>query len=355
MFALALGLTPLSATPFQGSPALIAATEPMSPNAAQLSCEVSTTAYEATAYSPNVEGITLNILSENSFAESGALTLGIVHPVATSLQALVTSEQEHRTLNTAPTQNHCNAKEDPTDSPEEEETTEDFPTDIPNLDPSVLEEPAPSAPTPNAPTPNTPTPNAPTIEVFPELPAEQQPTTETSEPATASPQPSIPTIIPASAAPTSPVDSSVDPRNVTPDAEPAAPFDGSTPDPTLAALADGSYRYLAGNYQYGVYTDAQLMANGGAIFLLTKAGDQITGTLRPRVDQPGVCISGVVRGNSVLYMRQSQTESGETIYSPDSLDLSEYSRINAGSAIAPTECDEPTVEAESTVEIEQTK
>jgi len=373
------------------SPLLLAATQSPSPDAMQLSCGLSSgraSAYReviAPAQSANGQG-------------------GIAHPVASSPQPLVTSAQEWTTIwrdatsqatqleplpnslafiedvvGAVPTQAQprCNTKEEPTTEvlPPVQSAPAD---DIPNLDPSVLPPVAPEAPTPEAPASESPTvtpPSAPPTFAIPARPV--------------SPPPSDP---------------SIDPTNVTPTAEPAAPFDGVVV-PTLDALPDGVYRYLSGNYEYGIYSDEQLIANGGAVFLLTKTGNNVVGNFYPQLGQPGVCIDGSLSGNSVVgpayaidaivadsadaeqpadpdenegtsgvtevgdsyrpyagltsfQVRQPQTvRVGEAssqalriFYADSLLDLSEYSRINAGTSLDDSECDVPAVDAASSAD-----
>ena len=51
---------------------------------------------------------------------------------------------------------------------------------------------------------------------------------------------------------------------------------------------------------------------------------------------------------SALQVRKGRTVADRLIYDDVVLDLSEYSRINAGSAIAPTECNIPATDTETT-------
>ena len=166
-----------------------------------------------------------------------------------------------------------------------------------------------------------------------------------------------------------------DPNNFTPEAFAPTPFDGSR-TASLESLPDGSYRYLAGSFETRAYSDAVLVENGGSIFLLTKVGNQVTGNLMPRLGLPGICVTGTLSGDVItgaaypgdtadvaqesareigdaydpygsgaLQIRQSQTVGDRTYYAGALLDLSNFSRINAGTALAPTACEVPTVEA----------
>ncbi|MEL6602642.1 MAG: hypothetical protein AAFP20_05380 [Cyanobacteria bacterium J06614_10] len=355
------------------SPLLLAATRPTSPGAEQLSCELS-------------EDLSTHALSAHSnptqptlLPTNGANIHPIVHPVGSSQQALVTAEGEWLAFDAGqPTslfssQSGCRLKEEPTTEAPSAPTEE--PADpLPNLDPAVSPPPAapPSPPVPQPEAEQIPTP----------APAPASPSTN-AEPATDNTIPTRPVAPP-------PSDPGIDPNNFTPETEAPTPFDGIV-IPPLSALPDGSYRYLAGNYEFGNYTDEQLIANGGAIFLLTKRGNQVVGELRPRLDQPGVCVTGTVSGNTItgsaypqqpsegeattaavpadetavtngekdaagetsqpyaiggLQIRQPRTVAGQTYYAEALLDLSEFSRINAGFALAPTSCEIPSAEEE---------
>ncbi|MEL6261081.1 MAG: hypothetical protein AAFR12_08430 [Cyanobacteria bacterium J06626_6] len=368
------------------SPLLLAATHAASPDAGRLSCELS-------------EDLTTHTYSAHSSELQPTLTptenIGahpIVHPVGSRQQALVTAEREWLAFDSAqaPTsfhpQSNCRIKEEPTEAPSA--PLGEPADDLPNLDPAVS--PLPSAPQPETrpnadPTPPTPTADPATTDPSPTV--EDVP--ESAPPAS---PPAAPLTIPTRPVTPPPGDPGIDPTNFTPETAAPTPFDGIVVPP-LAALPDGSYRYLAGNYEFGNYTNGQLIANGGSIFLLTKTGNQVIGELRPRLDQPGICVSGTVSGNSItgsaypqsteaetsadgetevngedeaeaeatvendtvgetyqpytisaLQIRQPRTVAGRTYYAGALLDLSEYSRINAGTALAPTSCEIPSTD-----------
>lgn len=374
------------------SPLLLAAATPTTPAEMQLSCGLGRAIYRE---------VIAPVQSANSQGH-------IVHPVASSPQALVTSAHEwtaiwrgavqdlqaetappslafvEEAVSAAPTQaqSRCNRKESPTETP----TTLSGATsgDIPNLDPSVLS-PASPAPVPPA---AMPLPDFST----PELSTERPP----AETLPGSPELAVPTASPTFSIPTRPIspppaDPGIDPTNVTPTSDPATPFDGVVV-PALEALPDGVYRYLSGNYEYGIYSNEQLIANGGAVFLLTKTGDRVVGNFYPTLGQSGVCVDGVLRSNSVLgpayvmnpipldtvasetdaqgtptaaaasyqpyegrpsfQVRQPQVLGSRLFYAESLLDLSEYSRINAGTALAPTACDVPSSTLETAVDAE---
>jgi len=411
--------------PFKGlaivaSPMLLAATSPPA-NTVQMSCGLS---------HPSGR----EVVSSTSLAASEG---HVVHPVASSTQAVVTSAQEwiaiwlnaaqdslgqnaaaetmpdslafvENAVSTASAQrqSRCtggesslkNSKEEPSDIPT---LPSSVPTgDLPNLDPAVLP-PVSPAPVPASPAPNAPAALPPLV-LPPSAPSSSAPSPS------AAPSASGPTIFaPIPTRPTSPppIDPTVDPTNVTPTSEPATPFDGVV-TPTLAALPDGAYRYLSGNYEYGIYSDQQLAANGGAVVLLTKRGDRVVGNFYPRFGQSGICISGRLSEDTVVgpaytidavtvdtngesISQNKVTEVGESyepyagvatfqvrqprivrvdatasqaagedlqqtvriVYAESLLDLSEYSRINAGSALAPSDCDVPVATTERVIDL----
>lgn len=176
----------------------------------------------------------------------------------------------------------------------------------------------------------------------------------------------------------------VDPNNFTPNSQVATPFDGTVPD-SLGNLPDGSYRYLQGRFENLPYSDDVLRASGRSIFLLTKTGNEVVGRLTPRLGEAGVCIDGELNGDIVMGTAYSEVAiiadavevdaaevdtaevdaaekaatpfdtfdssalevngrvaAGEqTVAANVSLNLDEFSRINAGSVIAPTTCTAP--------------
>lgn len=320
----------------------------------------------------------------------------IVHPVSASLQALVTSAQEWSALlrgeNYRPERTAgsvINLLQSADDSSASAELAESSSYQVQEIQCMALKEApssAPIAPTAEEPKDEIPflepaTGSAPAVELTPAVPTEEPiapAVPDVAEPAT--PVAPITPAMPSVAAP------DADPFNFTPDDAAPTPFSGIVVPP-LSALPDGSYRYLAGNYEYGVYTDEQLAANGGAVFLLTKRGNEVTGYLRPRIDRPGICVTGLVGGNSVvgaaypdeaiapqantadvssaaagnaytpfaglssLQVRQPRTVADRTYYADAKLDLSEYSRINAGAAIAPTECELPASDIDADTEM----
>ncbi|MEL7225250.1 MAG: hypothetical protein AAGL17_10375, partial [Cyanobacteria bacterium J06576_12] len=287
---------------------------------------------------------------------------------APGLRADDTNERMVANVTLSLEQRRCNTKEEPTAAPA---TPQGEPAnDIPNLDPSVNPPTPAPQPTPAQAPPSNETapPEATPEETVPDISQPSAPASSTSP-------------IPRRQASPPPADPSEDPTNVTPTSEPPSPFDGLTV-PTLGTLPDGVYRYLSGNYEYGVYSNEQLRANGGSLFLLTKVGDEVVGNFYPSFDEPGICIDGTVSGNSIsgeaypfgtsadvsnaedsdteetatsevgesfvpflgftnLQVRQPRQVGEFTYYADALLSISEYSRINAGTSLAPTECNVP--------------
>lgn len=139
--------------------------------------------------------------------------------------------------------------------------------------------------------------------------------------------------------------------------------------PALATLPDGNYRYVSGETEDSVFTDQELRQRGGSIFLLKKEGDTVTGDLLPRLGLPGICITGSANGDTIsgaaypydttdtlqdsarnigetfepygsgaLQIRRTRTEGNRLYYASAVLDLSNFSRINAGSSLPPSRC-----------------
>ncbi len=309
----------------------------------------------------------------------------IVQPISVSSQALVTSEQEWLAIASGlPTDSveECFSKEEPAQVPASGpaptvDPSNSFPSDIPNLE---------GPPTPPVPV----TPGEPTTPISPVAPSEPVAPASTAPASSPTNSPTGASAIPARPVPTPAADPALDPSNYTPAIEAPTPFEGNAA-PTLESLPDGSYRYLAGSFEYGNYTDEQLVVNGGSVFLLTKRGNEVTGSLYPRLGSSSICVTGTVSGDTVvgaaypesafldstveviaddventeeesgtaieyaevgdsfrpygsttLQVRQSRTVAGQTYYVGALLDLSNFSRINAGSSLAPISCKAPT-------------
>lgn len=152
-----------------------------------------------------------------------------------------------------------------------------------------------------------------------------------------------------------------------PDFEPT-PFDG-TVIRTLADMPDGNYRYIAGDAKKTVYSNEELQQRGGSVFVLSKAGDTVTGDLLPKIGLPGICVTGTVSGDVItgaaypydttdtlqdsarqigenyephgsgaLKIRRTRTDGNRLYYAGALLDLSSFTPINAGSSLPPTSC-----------------
>ncbi|MGG6269203.1 hypothetical protein ACQ4M3_26400 [Leptolyngbya sp. AN03gr2] len=131
---------------------------------------------------------------------------------------------------------------------------------------------------------------------------------------------------------------------------------------TIADLADGSYRMWNGAPSFNV-TDQQLLDKGAYTFLFTKTGNRIVGFFaRPSDDS--MCITGTVQGDFITGVvnpparfanpasRQRRafdpagalrlgtwTNQGNLgAFSPSTLDLTNFNRINLGPRKAPTLC-----------------
>lgn len=130
---------------------------------------------------------------------------------------------------------------------------------------------------------------------------------------------------------------------------------------TIADLPDGSYRFWNGAPSTSV-TDQQILA-GALTFLFTKTGNRIVGFFaRPSDDS--MCITGSAKGNTITgvvnppaqftnpaarqnkafdpagYLRLGAWSNQGNLgsYSPSTIDLSKFNRINLGSRRAPTLC-----------------
>ncbi|PZO49142.1 MAG: hypothetical protein DCF15_17180, partial [Phormidesmis priestleyi] len=152
----------------------------------------------------------------------------------------------------------------------------------------------------------------------------------------------------------------VDPYNFTPTTVQPTPFDGKVIS-TLSALADGSYRYVSGSAEPRIYSNAELDQQGGSIFLLSKVGNRVTGYLLPEIGRVSLCITGIASGNSItgtayanapsqsiataaspygsiLQLQNIRTDSSGLELANAVIDFSNYSMINVGSTLPPTEC-----------------
>ncbi|MFK8186038.1 MAG: hypothetical protein AB8B99_21900 [Phormidesmis sp.] len=151
---------------------------------------------------------------------------------------------------------------------------------------------------------------------------------------------------------------SLDPTNITPTRVNPTPFDGA-PISTLSSRPDGNYRYVLGDAENRVFTDAALQQENVPVFVLRKEGNSVVGELMPRFGESGICVTGIVSGDSISGVAYPVSAarslpSGSTVYgvlslksSPESadrtqanavLDLARFSMINAGSSLPPKSC-----------------
>lgn len=222
--------------------------------------------------------------------------------------------------------------------------------------------------TPPATTPSTLAPaTTPTITPAPaDLPASVSPAPAITAPTVAPTPASAPVnnaLPPASSAPLSPVQlfapsSSIDPTNITPTQINPTPFDGA-PVSTLSSRPDGNYRYVLADAKNRVFSDAALQQENVPVLVLRKEGNRVIGELMPRFGEPGICVTGIVSGDSISGSAYAATADSElpantTVYgvlelgaltasasaprANAGLDLSRFSMINAGSSLPPETC-----------------
>ena len=379
------------------SPLLLAAAQPVNLETYGVYCnDPSTTALQLNASAANVSDRTSH---SSSHAQSNAATAASMETVVRAQRqpSIFSSDRWPATLrlllfnpypqsptasypqpSTAPADSNClAAKGNPSaSSAAKHSSSSQFPlSSSPQLAQAPGDLPDLSGPAPAA--------KPPAIE--PEPPAAELPTKLPSvEPPAARPlPPSTPLSLPSAVEPAPPLTappasppalppfsqpSSVDPTNITPTTvNPTISDDGTIK--TLAALSDGNYRYLSGEAEDRVYTHEELQQRGGSIFVLKKEGNFVTGNLLPRVGLPGICVTGIASGNRVsgeaypdgsaniaqpgdrstsnseqqgneaLQISQpTRTSSGGLYYARAVLDLSSFSRINAGSSLPPASC-----------------
>jgi hypothetical protein len=145
--------------------------------------------------------------------------------------------------------------------------------------------------------------------------------------------------------------------------------DGSTisTGQNIQALPDGKYRYWNGNTRNSKITDEELLKQGGVLFVFEKKGDRLIGNLSQIDGEAGVCVEGVITGNTVSgfatsYQTQAEVNDTEDFIewgSPDGvlrvrrgkiisrnrvkymsalLNLNTYSKIDLGKSKPPTSC-----------------
>lgn len=146
----------------------------------------------------------------------------------------------------------------------------------------------------------------------------------------------------------------------------ATPSGGAAAPPTfydtIAGLPDGNYRYVSGPAAVDrVYSDQELLNRGGVLFIFQKTGDAIIGSYS-YIDGESICVTGRVSGNTVsgqayprvakdlgesfefwgpatfLRVRRTRGDGGQRYYGGATLELNDFSKINAGSVLPPSRC-----------------
>ncbi|MDV3350761.1 hypothetical protein QGP82_18780 [Leptothoe sp. LEGE 181152] len=132
---------------------------------------------------------------------------------------------------------------------------------------------------------------------------------------------------------------------------------------TIAGLADGNYRYVSGAAEDRAYSEQELLSRGGVLFVFRKTGDEIIGSYS-YIDGEAICVTGRVSGNTVsgqaypfdgvtrdlgedftfwgpatfLRVRRTRGDEGKRYYASATLELNDFSRINAGPSLPPSNC-----------------
>ena len=165
-----------------------------------------------------------------------------------------------------------------------------------------------------------------------------------------------------------PVPSTETPETETPEAQaPPATATPAPPQATIEDLPNGSYRFASASYPPIVISDAELVENGGTLFLFRKFGEEVTGRFSYIDSDIGACVTGKVDGNTItgeaytdddgIYPEEStaiflgpggylqlgendgsEPRTGERNYDEATLSLESFSRINAGSVLPPESC-----------------
>jgi hypothetical protein len=145
--------------------------------------------------------------------------------------------------------------------------------------------------------------------------------------------------------------------------------DGSTIGTGLniESLPNGQYRYWSGKARTEKISDEELLKQGGVLYVFEKKGNRVIGNLSQIDGEAGVCVEGVITGNTVsglatsyqpqkeinatddfiewgspdgvLKVRRGKAISGNRVrYASALLNLSTYSKINPGKGKPPTSC-----------------
>ena len=127
-----------------------------------------------------------------------------------------------------------------------------------------------------------------------------------------------------------------------------------TPQATFDDLPDGNYRATSADLPFRVVTDQELLASEGTVFLFKKTGNTVSGDFFYPETDSSICIEGTLSGDAVSGAGRLEGTEG-TIPDSDALsfddvidgeavsavvlDLSNFSRINAGTALPRESCD----------------
>ncbi|MEL7067237.1 MAG: hypothetical protein AAGN15_01130 [Cyanobacteria bacterium J06581_3] len=127
-----------------------------------------------------------------------------------------------------------------------------------------------------------------------------------------------------------------------------------TSQPTFDNLPDGNYRVTSTDLPFRVVTAQELLESEGTVFLFKKIGDTVSGDFFYPETDASVCIEGTLSGDTVRGRGRLEGTEGTV---PDSdalsvddiidgqflsavvLDLSNFSRINAGTVLPRRNCD----------------
>ena len=136
--------------------------------------------------------------------------------------------------------------------------------------------------------------------------------------------------------------------------EPVSPTPTPTSQPTFDNLPDGNYRATSADLPFRVVTDQELLESEGGVFLFKKVGNTVSGDFFYPETDSSVCIEGTLSGDAVKGAGRLEGTEG-TIPDSDALsfddvidgealsalvlDLSNFSRINAGSVLPRESCD----------------
>ncbi len=141
----------------------------------------------------------------------------------------------------------------------------------------------------------------------------------------------------------------------------------TAPQPNFADLPNGNYRLTSASYAPGVVKDAELIKNGGVLFLFRKFGDKVTGRFSYIDSDLSACVTGKLEGNKVTgqaytdndgfypeestavflgpggYLQLEENKgavprTGTRSYNNATLNLEKFSRINAGTVLPPESC-----------------